>query len=117
MVSPCEHGEQRRSYFVCKWILWEVKLIPGPFGPITAPADLIGCWLVSAGVFISERPIEGGDVDTAAGFAHQTEPGVEDGWVSGAGVKLQTCRDALHQNKPDQGGGGGEREDRLVTES
>ncbi|TNN65897.1 hypothetical protein EYF80_023897 [Liparis tanakae] len=32
----------------------------------------------------------------------QTEPGVEDGWVSGAGVKLQTFRDALHQNEPDQ---------------
>lgn len=71
--------------------------------PFKARADLIGCRLLSAGVFVSERPIEGGDVDAAASLAHEVEPRLEDGGVSGAGVKLQTFRDALHQNDPDTG--------------
>lgn len=53
-------------------------------------------------VCVSERPIERGDVDTAAGLAHQIEPRLEDGGVGGAGVKLQPFRDALHQNDPDR---------------
>lgn len=65
-------------------------------------ADLICCRLLSAGVLVSERPIEGGDVNTAASLAHEIEPGLEDGGVSGAGVKLQPLRDALHQNNPDR---------------
>ncbi len=71
--------------------------------PFTVSADLIGCRLMSTGVFVSERPIEGGDVDAAASLAHQIEPGLEDGGVSGAGIKLQPFRDALHQNDPDRG--------------
>lgn len=57
---------------------------------------------MGAGVFVSERPIEGGDVDTAASLGHQIEPRLEDGGVGGAGVKLQTFRDALHQDDPDR---------------
>lgn len=69
------------------------------------PADLIGRWLRGASVFVGECPVEGGDVDAAASFGHQTEPGLEDGGVSGwrGGVKLQAFRDALHHNNPDRG--------------
>lgn len=67
---------------------------------MTAPTDLMGRCLLSARVFVRERPIEGGDVDTAASFAHQTEPRLVDGRVSDAGIKLQTFRDALHQKDP-----------------
>ena len=57
---------------------------------------------MSAGVCVGERPIERGDVDAAAGLGHQVEPGLVDGGVGGAGVKLQPFRDALHQNDPDR---------------
>lgn len=56
-----------------------------------------------ASVFVSECPIERGNVNTAPSLAHQIEPGLEDGGVSGAGIKLQPFRDALHQNDPDRG--------------
>lgn len=58
---------------------------------------------MSAGVLVSECPIEGGDVDAAARLAHQADPRLEDGGVAGAGVELHPLRDALHQNDPDRG--------------
>lgn len=58
---------------------------------------------MSARVFVGERPIERGDVDAAAGLAHQVEPGLVDGGVGGAGVELQPFWDALHQNRPGEG--------------
>lgn len=76
---------------------------PSPWWVNSAPADLFSCRLVRSSVCVSERPIERGDVDTAAGLAHQIEPRLEDGGVGGAGVKLQPFRDALHQNDPDRG--------------
>lgn len=57
---------------------------------------------MSASVFVGERPIEGGDVETAASLADQIEPGLVDRGMSGAGIKLQPFRDALHQNDPDR---------------
>lgn len=68
--------------------------------PQTTPADLIGCRLTSVCVFVGEGPIEGGDVDTAASLVHQIHPRLEDGWMSGAGVKLQAFGNALHQHDP-----------------
>lgn len=56
--------------------------------------------MVSAGVFVGERPVKGGDVDAAASLAHQIEPRLVDRGVSGAGIKLQPFRDALQQNDP-----------------
>lgn len=58
---------------------------------------------MGARVFVSQSPVEGGDVQTAAGLTHQVEPGLEDGRVCGAGVKVQPLRDALHQHNPDRG--------------
>lgn len=58
---------------------------------------------MSLSVFVGERPVKRSDVETAAGLGHQIEPGLEDGGVSGAGIKLQPFRDALHQDNPDRG--------------
>lgn len=55
-----------------------------------------------ASVFISERPIERGNVNTTSSFDHQIEPGVVDGRVGHTGIKLQAFRDALDQNNPDR---------------
>lgn len=68
----------------------------------TVPADLMGCRLVSASVFVGKCPIKGGNVNAAAGFAHQIEPRLVDGGVGGAGIKHQSLRDALQQNNPDR---------------
>ena len=64
-------------------------------------------------VFVGECPIEGGDVETAASLADQIEPGLVDGGVSGAGVKLQSFRDTFHQSDPDKR----KREEILLSES
>lgn len=56
-----------------------------------------------AGVAVGEGPVEGGDIDAALSLLHETKPGLEDGGVDGAGVKLQTFRDALHQNNAKEG--------------
>lgn len=66
------------------------------------PADLFGCRLLGAGVAVGEGPVEGGDINAAPSLVHESQPGLEDGGVSGAGVKLQTFRDALHQNNAEE---------------
>lgn len=58
---------------------------------------------MSAGVFVGHRPVERGDVETAASLADQVEPRLVDGGVGGARVKLQAFGDALHQNNPGRG--------------
>ena len=94
MVSPCAHNADI------------VNVAPSAvtisFAPSKAAADLNGRRLLGAGVFVGERPVEGGDVQAAASLVHQIEPGLEDGGVCGAGVKLQAFGDALHQNYPDK---------------
>lgn len=56
-----------------------------------------------AGVTVGEGPVEGGNVNAAVSLLQQPQPGLEDGRVNGAGVKLQTFGDALHQNDAEQG--------------
>lgn len=81
-----------------------------PYETPTASAHLVGRRLVSAGVCVGEGPVEGGDVEAAASAAHQSHPRLEDGRMSGAGVKLQAFGNALHQHDPE----GGEERDRWM---
>lgn len=71
--------------------------------PFKGEAHLFGRRLLGASVFVSESPVERGDVEAAAGLCHEILPGLEDGGVSGAGIELQSIGDALHQNNPDRG--------------